>query len=125
MFNSLWIASVSSSGSITLSAGVYSSLVLIMKMRYCACKPLQRFSAFGLVQRHAFQMQTQLHDSSAPRDDEYFRGFVLCWFHQVVNKTLKGREREKKKHFYSRFFFSSMVFRNCFLCSSRTIFILT
>lgn len=39
LFNSLRIATISSSGSITLSAGIYSSLVLIMKMWYCTWIP--------------------------------------------------------------------------------------
>lgn len=39
LFNSFSIAAISSSRSITVSAGIYSSLVLIMKMWYCTLKP--------------------------------------------------------------------------------------
>lgn len=40
LFNSFSIAAISSSRSITLSAGIYSSLALIMKMWYCTWNPL-------------------------------------------------------------------------------------
>lgn len=150
MFNSLWMATVSSSGSITLSAGIYSSLVLIMKMRYCTCKPLQLFLAFGLVQRHAFQMQTQLHRSVTPTDAHpraarvgvcflpRTSGYILLiWSNQTpMMNTLrvsfficlkqlltKCRERERERgRILAAGFFSSVVFIDCFLCSSRSIF---
>lgn len=110
MFNSLWIAAVSSSASITLSAGISSSLVLIMKMRYCTCKPLQLFLAFGLVQRHAFQMQTQLRHSVTPTDAHTWATRVgVCFLSYTSGYTLLIRSNQM---YYNREYFRGFI-----LCS--------
>lgn len=75
LFNSLRIATTSSSGSITLSAGIYSSLVLIMKMWYCTWNSSSYSWPLDFCCVTVYRLrQTQLADSFMPRDVEALTG---------------------------------------------------